>query len=228
MTRTEHDGSFRVLAREYEGKRFNSPNDVTIDSKGYLYFTDPRYGDRGNLEMIDTDGKSIEGVYRIGPDGKVVRLLTHEIQRPNGIAISPNDRYLFVAVNTNDDQGNSRSLWRFELDAKRDIVPKSGKQLYDWGTDRGPDGMAIDQESRLYVTAGFNYPDAQQTADKHKAGVYVFSPEGKLLETIPVPMDMITNCAFGGKDRKTLYITAGHKLWSIRVANPGHIAWPKE
>ncbi len=228
VTRTESDGTIRVLANRYEGKKFNSPNDVTIDSQGYLYFTDPRYGDRSNLELFDADGKSIEGVYRIDPDGKVTRILTHEIERPNGIAVSPDDKHLFVAVNTNDDQGNSRSLWRFELNDDRDVVAGSQKKLFDWGTDRGPDGMAIDQQSRLYVTAGFNYAEPpHQTANKYKAGVYVFSPEGQLLQTIPVPIDMITNCAFGGEDRQTLYITAGHKLWNVRVNHPGHTAWPK-
>ena len=154
VTRTESDGTIRVLANRYEGKKFNSPNDVTIDSQGYLYFTDPRYGDRSNLELFDADGKSIEGVYRIDPDGKVTRILTHEIERPNGIAVSPDDKHLFVAVNTNDDQGNSRSLWRFELNGDRDIVAGSQKKLFDWGTDRGPDGMAIDQQSRLVRDRG--------------------------------------------------------------------------
>ena len=227
VTRTEKDGTIKVLANRFEGKRFNSPNDVTIDSQGYLFFTDPRYRDRSNLEIFDDQGKSIEGVYRIDPEGSVKRVLGQEIQRPNGIAVSPDDKYLFVAVNTNDDQGDSRCLWRFELDANRDVVVDSRKKLFDWGTDRGPDGMAIDQQGRLYVTAGFNYAaPPYETADKYKAGVYVISPAGKLLHTIPVPIDMITNCAFGGPDRKTLYITAGHKLWCIPVNTPGHIAWP--
>ena len=76
--------------------------------------------------------------------------------------------------------------------------------------------MAIDKQSRLYVTAGLNHAaPPHETADKFKAGVYVISPDGQLLATIGVPIDMVTNCAFGGDDRKTLYITAGHKLWSV-------------
>ncbi len=229
LTRTEPDGTIKILANRYQGKRFNSPNDVTIDSGGHLFFTDPRYGDRSNVEMFDEAGKSIEGVYRVDPDGKVTRILGQEIGRPNGIAVSPDDRHLFVADNANDDDGNSRCLWRFELDADRNVVDGSQKKLFDWGSDRGPDGMAIDKQSRLYVTAGLNYAaPPHETADKYKAGVYVISPEGELLTTIPVPIDMVTNCAFGGEDRKTLYITAGHKLWNIRVNEPGHVAWPKE
>ena len=134
-----------------------------------------------------------------------------------------------MADNANDENGNARFLWRFDLDANRDIVPGSQKKLFDWETDRGPDGMAIDLESRLYVTAGFNHANPPlESSIKYKAGVYVFSPNGELLETIPVPADMVTNCAFGGEDRKTLFITAGHKLWSIRVKNQGHTAWPNQ
>lgn len=228
VTRTETDGTLTVLADRHEGKRFNSPNDVTIDSHGHLFFTDPRYGDRSNVEIFDKDGDSVEGVYRIDPDGTVSQIIGQEVGRPNGIAVSPDDKSLFVADNANDDHGNSRCLWRFQLDEKRDIVAGSQKKLFDWGTDRGPDGMAIDQQSRLYVAAGFNNAKPpHETAGKYKAGVYVISPEGKHLTTISVPIDMITNCAFGGEDRKTLYITAGHKLWNIHVNHPGHVAWPK-
>lgn len=229
VTRTELDGTITVLADRFDGKRFNSPNDVVCDSQGYLYFTDPRYGDRSDVEILDDDGRSIEGVYRIAPDGNVTRILSNEIERPNGIAVSPDGRSLFVAVNTNDDQGDSRTLWRFQLSDKREIVDGSQKKLFDWGSDRGPDGMAIDQAGRLYVTAGLNHSAPPlQLATKYRAGVYVISPDdGELLDTIPVPIDMITNCAFGGEDGKTLFITAGHKLWSISVTNRGYTAWPK-
>ena len=89
--------------------------------------------------------------------------------------------------------------------------------------------MAIDSEGRLYVTAGFNNPEPPaQTANKYKAGIYVITSEGKLVQFIPVPTDMITNCAFGDDDFKTLYITAGHKLWSIRTSTAGHVEWLKK
>ena len=82
--------------------------------------------------------------------------------------------------------------------------------------------MALDREGNLYVTAGFNFSKPPvETAIKHRAGVYVFSPEGELLQFLPIPADMVTNCTFGGKDGKTLYVTAGHKLWSIPTSIPG-------
>ena len=221
VTRTELDGTITVLADRFEGKRFNSPNDLTFDSKGRLYFSDPRYGDRSDLELFDKDGRAIEGVYRIDADGKVQRIVTHEVDRPNGLAITPDDKYLFVADNVNDGPnkgiGGARRLWRFELTAAGRIAAGTRKLIFDWGTDRGPDGMTLGPDGLLYVTAGFNFPKPPaETSKKHKAGVYVFTVEGERKGFIPVPADMITNCTFGGEDGRTLFITAGHKLWSIR------------
>ncbi|MCB9872642.1 MAG: SMP-30/gluconolactonase/LRE family protein [Planctomycetaceae bacterium] len=229
ITRTELNGTITVLADRYQDGKFNSPNDLAIDSKGRIYFTDPRYGDRGDMQQRDASDIAIEGVYRIDDVGEVARVIAHEVDRPNGILVSPDDRYLYVADNVNDGphaQGGNRKLWRFDLNADGSIDPASRKLLFDWGTDRGPDGMAMDTEGRIYAAAGFNFPNPPvETAEKHKAGIYVIAPEGGLLQFIPVPEDMITNCTFGDADRKTLYITAGHKLWSIRTSTPGVTVW---
>lgn len=232
ITRTELDGTITVLTDRFQGKRYNSPNDLAIDSQGRIYFSDPRYGPRGDVEQIDDQGRSIEGIYRIDPNGEVSRVITHEAHRPNGIAISADDRFLFVGDNVNDGPnggiGGARKLWRFALRDDGSIDPESRKLLFDWETDRGPDGMAMDKEGKLYVTAGFNFPNLPaETADKKKAGVYVITPEGEQVGFIPILEDMVTNCTFGGKDLKTLFITAGHKLWSVRVNTPGQLAWPR-
>src|SRR6185295_5185386 len=125
ITRTESDGSITVLADNYEGKHFNSPNDVTIDSKGRIYFSDPRYGGRNGMEILDQEGKTVEGVYRIDAPGKVTRIITHEIDRPNGLLVSPNDEYLYVADNNNNNPGAPRKLYRFRLKADGSIDPAS-------------------------------------------------------------------------------------------------------
>mgnify|MGYP002014614201 FL=1 len=231
VTRTEENGTVTVLAERYQGKRFNSPNDLAVDSKGRIYFSDPRYGNRDDLEQFDDHGKEIEGVYRIDGPGKITRIITHEVHRPNGILVSADDGFLFVADNVNDGPdeglGGNRKLWRFNLKPDGTIAPKSRKLLFDWGSDRGPDGMALDSKGRLFATAGFNFPKPPvETSNKYKAGVYVFSPAGELLQTIPVPADMVTNCTFGGPELKTLFVTAGHKLWSIPVNDAGRLAWP--
>ena len=115
---------------------------------------------------------------------------------------------------------------RFSLDEAGLIVPKSRKKIFDWKTGRGPDGMCLDQQGRLYVAGGRNEPVPPfETADEFKGGVYVFSPEGELLTFVAIPRDEVTNCAFGGSDLKTLYITAGGTLWSLRTQSPGKLAW---
>ena len=205
VTRTELNGTIRVLAARFDGKRFNSPNDVVIDQQGRIYFTDPRYGDTSDVEQRDEQGKIVEGVYRIDRDGSVHRIIVHEVHRPNGLAISKSQRYLYVADNVNsgpDAVGGNRKLWRFELQADGAIRPSSRKLMFDWGSDRGPDGMTIDSQDRLYVTAGLNHPNPPvETNTRYKAGVYIISPGGELLDFVAVPADAITNCTFGGHRR---------------------------
>lgn len=97
VVRREADGTLTVLAADYQGQRFNQPNDLALDSKGRIYFSDPRYGDRSDMELVDQQGRKVEGVYRIDPDGQVTRIITHEVDRPNGLVVSDGDQHLFVA-----------------------------------------------------------------------------------------------------------------------------------
>jgi len=226
ITRIEADGTLTVLVDRYDGHRFNQPNDLALDSKGRVYFSDPCYGDRSRMEMVDADGKEVEGIYRIDPDGKVARIITHEADRPNGLVVTPDDRTLYVADNNNDSVGGARKLWRFDLLPDGTIDPASRKLVHDWGATRGPDGIKLDAAGRLFVAAGLNRQNPPfETQDKPTAGVYVFSPEGKLLQTIPIPRDECTNCGFGGDDFKTLFVTAGGTLWSVKLNEPGRTVW---
>lgn len=195
---TMKEGKVKTLADNWKGKRFNSPNDLTIDRKGRVYFTDPRYvGDE--KREIDT-----ERVYRVDPDGKVIQIIK-DVQKPNGIVLSPEMRTLYLA--DNNPKGN-RHLLAFPLNPDGTVGKK--KILHDFGEGRGIDGMTIDIKGNIYATAG---------RDK-KGGVYVFNPSGKLLTFIPTP-ETPSNCTFGGKDRKTLYITAGVSLYRIGTDIPG-------
>jgi gluconolactonase len=251
VTRTELDGKITVLADKFtatpekgegkkgggggnkgeakkaEPKRFNSPNDVTVDSQGRIYFSDPRYGKRDDMEIFDSKGRTIEGVYRIDGEDKVKRVVGREVERANGVLVSPNDQYLFVADNNNDTVGGARKLWRFQL-KKDGTVDFSRKYLvYDWGKGRGPDGVKQDAKGRLYVAAGLNKPNPPfEPAPDVKGGIYVLSEDGKLLAFLPVPTDEVTNCAFGGDDLRTLFITAGGAIYRIRTVTPGRVVWP--
>lgn len=226
VTRTEKDGSITVLAEFYEGKRFNSPNDLSIDLQGRVYFTDPRYGQRGTMELFDVGGNLVEGVYRIDAPGKVVRILDRtSVDRPNGVLVSPDEQYIYVADN-NNSVGGTRKLWRFNLDKDGFANPKSRRLIFDWKTSRGPDGLKMDTRNRIYVAAGLNrdnLPD--ETAKPYTGGIYVLSEKGRLLDFISIPKDEVTNCAFGDEDLKTLYITAGGILWWIRVSEPGRVTY---
>ena len=222
LVRRSQDGSLQVLADNFREMRFNTPNDLTIDTQGRIYFTDPRYGDRSSIEMRDSSGREVEGVYRVDPSGQITRIIAHEVDRPNGIAITQDDRFLFVVDNNNNNVGGARKLWRFNLSADGSIDAATQTLVYDWGSTRGPDGLKLDTEGRLYVAAGLNRPNLPfETAEPPTAGIYVFSPTGDLLEFVAIPRDETTNCAFGGADGKTLFVTAGGTLWSIRTTTPG-------
>ena len=234
VTRTEADGKLTILTDNYLGKKYNQPNDVTVDSRGRIYFSDPRYGSRDDMQLRDDQGRTIEGVYRIDPpeltggDAKVTRIIGRELDRPNGVLVSADDRILFVADNNNDSHEGARKLWRFDLRADGSVDPATKKLLRDWGQGRGPDGLKQDQKGRLFVAGGLNKPNPPfEPAEDVKAGIYVLEPSsGELLDFLPVPTDEVTNCAFGGEDRKTLFVTGGGVLYSIRVTTPGRVVWP--
>jgi gluconolactonase len=220
LTRTDlRTGEVEVLTERYEGKRYNSPNDLVIDSRGRTYFTDPRYkADRSDLEM------DVEAVYRRDPDGRVARILSQPvIQKPNGITISTDNHTLYL-VDSNPAPGGNRKIWAFDL--SRDGIPSGQRLVYDFAPGRGGDGMRTDAAGNLWIAAGISHPrHANETAEV-PAGVYVMTPGGELVGRIPVPEDAITNLAFGGPDLKTLYIVAGKSLFSIRVNIAGHVMYP--
>ena len=200
---TERDGTVRTLADNYDDKAFNSPNDVAVDAKGRVYVSDPRYVGDDPREL------DFEAVFRVDPDGSVHRLETSAL-KPNGLAVSPDCKTLYVA----DNGPKRRVLLALDLDdAGHTANPRA---LHDFGDDRGIDGLTVTVDGRVVATSGRG----------PTAGVRVFSPTGKLLGTIPVPEDP-SNVEFGGPDRSTLYITAGTGLYRIETMMRGFAAWPR-
>lgn len=213
-------GAVEVLTERFEGKRYNSPNDVVVDSRGRIWFTDPFYApDRSVMEHEH------EAVYRIDPDGRVERVITQPaIGRPNGLAITPDDRTLYLVDSNYIRPDGNRKIWAFDIAAEGTV--SNQRLVFDFGRGRGGDGMRLDTKGNLWVAAGIHRPRSANETGDVPAGVYVISPDGKLLGRIPIPEDVITNLAFGGTDKRTLYITAGKMLYQVRVAVPGYSLYP--
>lgn len=222
VIRIEKDGTQTVLTDQYKDAPYNQPNDITVDDEGRIYFSDPKYGPYENLPQKDFDGKPVEGVYMIDTDGFVTIQIMHEVDRPNGVLVSKDQKYVWVAGNNNNNDGGERALFRFErMSCCGSILVETKQMVFDWGDSRGPDGMVQDSKGNIYVAGGLNKEDAQFETNKFKGGIYVFNTKGKLIDFIAVPKDEVTNCTFGGADLKTLFITAGGTLYSIRTKNRG-------
>jgi gluconolactonase len=200
VTRTDlRTGQIEILADSFEGKPFRGPNDVTIDGKGRIYFT-------------DNPGVA---VYRIDAPGKIARILAApEIERPNGLQISPDDKTLYLIEANGADRG-ARMIRAYDLQADGSV--RNMRVHYNFYPGRSADGMSIDTEGNLYASAGLHRRRGTSETLDTKCGVYVISPAGKLLKFIPIPEDTITNNAFGGPDMKTLYVTAGKTLYKVRT-----------
>ena len=197
---------YATLADRHDGLRFSSPNDLTVHSSGAVYFTDPPYGLDGYQEDVSKiPGKEIpyQGVYRIAPDGKVT-LLTKELERPNGIAFSPDEKTLYVA----NSHPQRPVIMAYPVVA--DGAIGAGRVLFDaspWiGQRKGlPDGMAVDEHGNLFATG--------------PGGVLVISPEGKHLGTL-LTTQATSNCTFG-EDGRTLFITADGYLLRVPLSTKG-------
>ena len=210
VTRTNMEtGEIEVVADAFEGKQLHSPNDLSVDAQGRIYFTD-RPGPNPR-----PDQTGVHGVYRVDPDGTIARILTEpEVVRPNGIVISPDDRTLYV-IETDQSEGGPRMIRAYDLSDAGTV--SNMRVFHDFSPGRSGDGMTIDSEGNLYVAAGLNRRRGTSETLDTVAGIHVFSPDGELLEHIPIPEDTITNAAFGGPDLRTLYVTAGKTLFSIRT-----------
>jgi gluconolactonase len=195
LTRTNPDGSVTVIADSYLGKKLNSPNDVVVKSDGSIYFTDPPYG-----ITPEQQEQPIQGVYRLPPNGAPLTLVADDFEKPNGLAFSPDERKLYI------DDSSRRHVRVF--DVRPDGSLSGGRIFHDLNVSApgAPDGMKADSEARLYCTG--------------PGGVWVLDPEGRHLGTIGTP-EKPANCAWGGDDWQTLYITARTSVYAIRLHTRG-------
>lgn len=206
------DGKVEVIVDKFEGKRFNSPNDLVIDRKGRIYFTDPKYVGPEEMELDSFD------VYRLDPDGSL-KIATTEIDKPNGIILSPDQKTIYIAETDNgsakadiekDFEMGRMTLNAFAVDENGDLGEK--RVLVDFGDQLGIDGMTMDTEGRIYAAV----------RSEKRPGIYVFSPEGEELGYVKTP-SLPTNCCFGrGEEISRLYITAGGGFYRIQTGATGY------
>ena len=215
VTRTDmKTGKSYIIAGMFEGRPFNAPNDITIDEKGRIYFSDPRYLGHEPIEQ------PLMAVYRIDTDGSIHRIIS-DAGKPNGVAVSPDQKTLYVVSNDNGSAGIERlspetpvrkgnmALMAYDLAA--DGTAKFRKTLVDYAPFDGPDGLVMDKQGNLYVAV----------RAENRPGICVYSPEGKELAYIKT--EVPTNVGFGrGDDSKLLYITAGSSLYRIRLNREGY------
>lgn len=197
IARLEKDGSFTSLADNYQGKRFNSPNDLVIAKSGTLFFTDPPYGMKKGTEP----DAPYHGIYRLGTDGKV-SLIIEDIRWPNGIALSQDQKTLFIAVSDKD----ANRIMAYDL--QEDGSVKNGRVFFNAqplkSNERkgGCDGMKVDTQGNIWTTG--------------PGGVLIISPKGQHLGTILTGQNT-GNCAWGGPEKDTMYITADMFLLRVKT-----------
>lgn len=224
VTRTDmKTGKAYIIASLFEKRPLNSPNDITIDEKGRIYFSDPRYM---GYEPLD---QPLQAVYRIDLDGSLHRVIT-DAGKPNGVCVSPDQKTLYVVSNDNGATSIDRlstgataqadkvstptrkgfmALLAYDLAA--DGSAKFREVLVDYGKMDGPDGLVCDKDGNLWV--------AVRAEDRH--GICVYSPDGKEIGYLPT--EVPTNVGFArGKDANLLYITAGKSLYRVRVNREGY------
>jgi gluconolactonase len=190
VSRRESDGTITPLAETYDGKKFNSPNDLVVRSDGSIFFTDPDY----NLPMGQTKELNFQGVFRIGENGNIQVLDSTTFDEPNGICFSPDESKLYV----NECPGGIIYVW----DVVDDSIITNRSVFCNIPAMSYADGMKVDPDGNIYCTG--------------PGGVWVISPDGVCIDTILVPSSP-SNCNWGDEDRKTLYITGGSSLYQYRL-----------
>ena len=203
IIRIEPDGKYQVLADHFEGKRFNSPNDVVIGPDGAIYFTDPTL----DLPAGEKQEIPFQGVYRLDAKGEV-RLLTKDLSQPNGLAFSPDGKKLYI----DDSEQRNIRVYDFQPDGSLTNGRIFGSEV---GPQKGgvPDGMKFDRDGHLYVTG----PE----------GIWAWDADGHHLGTIVMP-EQPANLAWGDPDYGTLYITATHSVYKLRTKVRGFVPYLRD
>ncbi|MBU6453336.1 MAG: SMP-30/gluconolactonase/LRE family protein [Cyanobacteria bacterium REEB67] len=208
VTRTEYDGTISVLADRYKGKRFNAPNDVVVDSKGAIWFTDPGYGIEGPYEGFVQQSELPRSVYRIDPAGGGVKLVADDVIRPNGLTFAPDESLLYIVNSASGDEG-SASIRVYEV---RGDSLGPGRVFVENFAGGTADGIKVDAGGNLWCAFGWG-----AAAEN---GVRCYAPDGTLIGKIHLP-ELCANLCFGGKDNSRLFMAASTSIYSVYLNDRG-------
>ena len=194
ISRTNKNGEIVTIVDNFNGKKLNSPNDLVVKSDGSIWFTDPPYGILSDKEGHKSESE-LEGnfVFRYDPIVDKLTLISDDFDKPNGIAFSPDEKLLYIA-----DSGNPKNIRVFNVSEDGESINKG--RVFAEISPGVPDGFRVDTDGNVFTSAS--------------DGIQVFTPSGVMLGKILVP-ERTANCAFGGKNRETLFITASTSLYSI-------------
>jgi gluconolactonase len=207
VTRTEHDGAITVIADSYDGKRLNSPNDVICRSDGSIWFTDPPFGILGYYEGHPTEAQLPTNVYRWDPESASLAVVAGDVQRPNGLAFSPDESMLYVV-----EAGVSpRAIRAFDVvDGGTQLA--NSRTLISAEPHGTPDGLRVDVDGNLWVGWGMGAEGLD--------GVSVFNSDGRLIGRIDLP-ERCANVCFGGRHRNRLFMCGSTSMFSLFVNTQG-------
>ena len=200
ISRTNKNGEVVTIVDNFNGKKLNSPNDLVVKSDGSIWFTDPPYGILSDKEGHKSDSE-LEGnfVFRYDPIVDKLTLISDDFDKPNGIAFSPDEKFLYIA-----DSGDPKNIRVFNVSEDGESINKG--RVFAEISPGVPDGFRVDTDGNVFTSAS--------------DGIQVFTPSGVMLGKILVP-ERTANCAFGGKNRETLFITASTSLYSIAMNAKG-------
>jgi gluconolactonase len=214
VTRTEHNGAISVLMESFQGKKLNAPNDVVVHSDGAIWFSDPGYGIMSNYEGHKAAFELPEVVYRLDPKTRVATIVVSDLQKPNGLCFSPDEKLLYVVDSATPKHPNDSRPIRV-YDVVDGVRLKNGRMFVNMSPGSS-DGIRCDVDGNLWSAAGWGGKDYE--------GVHIFAPDGTLIGKIHLP-ETCANLGFGGAKRNRLFMTASQSLYSLYVGTEGATAF---
>jgi gluconolactonase len=208
VTRTEYDGRITVIADNYQGKRLNSPNDIVVKSDDSIWFTDPSFGILGDYEGSVAPQEFPTQVYRVDPTTGTIKVVCSDINRPNGLCFSPDEKKMYIV----ESGVTPRNIWVFDVAEDGESL-LNGQIFLTTPTDHSPDGFRCDVDGNLWAGWG---------TGEGRDGVRIFAPDATPIGQILLP-ERCANLCFGGVKRNRLFMAASHSLYALYVNTQGTV-----